>query len=169
MTIPVLHTERLVLREFRNDDLDAYSAMCGDAETMQFLGNVALDRDDTWRMMATFAGHWLLRGYGNWAVEEKATGACIGRLGLWYPEGWPGLEVGWMISRDRWGQGYAPEGARAAVTYAYDIVGTDQLITIIHPRNDKSIRVAEKLGATMRAQMELRGSPVNVYEVPRGD
>ena len=64
--------------------------------------------------MALFIGHWALRGYGIWVVERE--GALIGRIGLWQPEGWPGLEVGWLLGRDAWGHGYATEAARASMT-----------------------------------------------------
>ena len=91
-----METERLILREFRENDFDAYAAMCADAEVMRFLGGV-MKRMDAWRQMAMFIGHWRLRGYGLWAVEEKATGEFIGRVGLLNPEGWPGLEVAWTL------------------------------------------------------------------------
>ena len=100
--IPTLETERLRLRAFREDDLDAFAAIYADAEVMRFIGdgNVA-DRDGTWRVMSLLLGHWQLRGYGIWAAEEKETGALVGRIGLWNPEGWPGLEVGWLLRDSR--------------------------------------------------------------------
>ena len=72
-------------------------------------------RADAWRQIAMIIGHWQLRGYGLWAVEERATGALVGRIGLFKPEGWPGFELGWMLRRDAWGQGYATRarGARS--------------------------------------------------------
>jgi RimJ/RimL family protein N-acetyltransferase len=103
-----LETERLVLRAFREEDLDTYAALCADPEVMRFLGS-PLDRAGAWRSMATTLGHLHLRGFSQSAVVEKASGRVIGRGGLWRPEGWPGLEVGWVLARDAWGKGYATE------------------------------------------------------------
>jgi RimJ/RimL family protein N-acetyltransferase len=85
-------------------------------------------RASAWRMLAIMMGHWQIRGYGQWTVVEKATDEVVGRVGLWHPEGWPGLEVGWVIRRSRWGQGVATEAARVAI----GAVGADHLISLLH-------------------------------------
>ena len=142
-----MHTERLVLRPFADEDIDRIAAIYADAEVMRWLGDGRpLSRAQAWRTMATFVGHWELRGYGQWAVVEKATGVLIGRAGLWNPEGWPGLEVGWVLDRARWGHGFATEAARASVRWAFDELGADRLISVIETRNLRSIRVAERIG-----------------------
>ena len=97
-----LDTERLTLRMFRQEDIDAYAAMCADPEVMRFLGGKTLSRHDAWRSMAGVCGHWELRGYGMWAVVEKSSGEMIGRVGCLNPEGWPGFEVGWTLRREFW-------------------------------------------------------------------
>jgi RimJ/RimL family protein N-acetyltransferase len=117
--VVTLETQRLLLRQFCFDDLDALAAIGADLEVMEFLGPV-MARRDAWRAMAMALGHWQLRGYGSWAVEERATGQLVGRIGLYNPEGWPGLEVGWTLARAAWGRGYATEGARASLDYAFD-------------------------------------------------
>lgn len=90
-----LETDRLILRPFCEADLDAYSEMCADSDVMRYIGvGQPLSRSEAWRNMAMILGHWQLRGYGLWAVEEKAGGAMIGRIGCWYPEGWPDCEIG---------------------------------------------------------------------------
>lgn len=101
MTVPTIETERMVLRPFRDDDLDAYAAMSADPEVTRYLSGdgATMSREDAWRSMAMLAGHWTLRGYGTWAAELKATGELAGRVGLHNPEGWPGLEVGWAFAR----------------------------------------------------------------------
>lgn len=131
------------------------------------MGTGALSRSQAWRAMAQFVGHWTLRGYGLWAVEERATGEFIGRIGLWHPEGWPGLEVGWLLDRSRWGRGLATEGARAALDHAFWSVGADYVISIVNPANQRSIRVAEKLGERFEREHDFDGHTVLVYGVHR--
>ena len=92
VSIPTIETARLILRGWREDDLDAYAEMMADPEVMRFLGGES-SRGDAWRGMATLIGHWELRGFGFWAVERKHDGALIGRVGVQYPEGWPSTEI----------------------------------------------------------------------------
>ncbi len=117
MEVPRLETERLLLREWRDGDLDVYAELCADPEVMRFLGG-PVERAQAWRTMALMAGHWSLRGYGNWVLERRADARLIGRAGLWAPDGWPGTEVGWTLARDAWGAGYATEAGRAAMAWA---------------------------------------------------
>ena len=119
ISIPTLETPRLLLRQFRQNDSDALAALHADPEVMKYLGDgKPKARAETWLMMASYLGHWELRGFGLWAVEERATDEFIGRIGLLNPEGWPGLEVAWTLARDRWGKGFATEGAKAVGTGA---------------------------------------------------
>ena len=168
MTTPTLETERLWLRAFREEDLDAYAAICADPEVMRYLGDgQVLSRADAWRQMALIIGHWTLRGYGLWAVEERATGVLIGRLGFFNPEGWPGFELGWMLRRASWGQGYATEGAGRALAHAFTEMGRDHLISLIRPDNRASIRVAERLGERLERRTDLFGQEALVYGIDR--
>jgi len=114
-------------------------------------------------------GHWQLRGYGLWAVEERASGEMVGRIGCWNPEGWPGLEVGWTLRRRYWGRGYATEGARAALEYAFTQLGCRHVISLIRPANAASIRVAERLGERLEDRIELNGHEALVYGIGRED
>ena len=101
---------------FRASDFDDYAACVGDADVMRHIGDgKPLDREGAWRSMAALSGHWNLRGYGLWAVEEKASGRLVGRVGYFFPEGWPQEEIGWLFRRDVWGRGYATEAATAAL------------------------------------------------------
>jgi len=164
MEVPTLTTDRLTLRGWRADDIDAYAAIAADPEVMRFMGG-PLDRMDTWRQMAVFAGHWVLRGYGLWVVERD--GELIGRVGLLRHEGWPGLEVGWLLGREAWGHGYATEAARAASDYAWRELGAEELISLIAPDNHASARVAERLGMRPGEDYDLRGTPVVIHRVAR--
>jgi RimJ/RimL family protein N-acetyltransferase len=165
-----LETERRRLRPFRDADFDAYATMCADPGVMRYLGDGrTLDREDAWRQMAMFAGHWALRGFGTWAVEEKSSGAFVGRVGLHYPEGWPDREVGWTLLRSHWGRGYATEAARAALGHAFDALGWDRVISLIHPDNARSILVAERLGERCERETTVRGLTARVYALARRD
>lgn len=161
-----LETERLLLRQFCVDDLDALAAIGADLEVMEFLGP-PMSRRDAWRAMAMVLGHWDLRGYGSWAVEERATGQLLGRIGLYNPEGWPGLEVGWTLARAAWGRGYATEGARASLDYAFDTLGADHVISVIDPDNTRSLAVAERLGERYERMWDLDGNQVAIYGIDR--
>lgn len=163
-----LETERLLLRPFRAEDLDAYAALCADPEVMRYIGEgKTLGRAESWRQMAFFLGHWQLRGFGLWAAEHRATGALIGRIGLHRPEGWPGLEVGWLLGRAWWGQGLATEGGRAALEHAFHRLGADHVVSVIQPGNAASIRVAEKLGERLERREVLNGIEVAIYGIRR--
>lgn len=98
--IPVLETQRLILRRIEERDLDAMAAIYADPEVMRFLDtSKPRDRAGTWRSLAFILGHWALRGFGLFAVEEKGTGHLVGRVGLFEPEGWPETEIGWTLGR----------------------------------------------------------------------
>jgi RimJ/RimL family protein N-acetyltransferase len=163
-----LQTERLLLRMFREQDFEAYASFCADPEVMRYLGEgKPLSRTDAWRHLALVLGHWQLRGYGLWAVEEKASGALVGRIGFWNPEGWPGFEVGWMLGRPYWGKGFATEGARAALQFAFTQMQQSHVISLIRPDNAASIRVAERLGERLEGRTALLGSEALVYGIHR--
>jgi RimJ/RimL family protein N-acetyltransferase len=117
--------------------------------------------------MAMLLGHWQLRGYGTWAVEEKSTGQFIGRIGLHYPEAWPAIEVGWFVDPSRWGRGFATEGGHAAMQFAFERLGLSRISSVIHPQNSGSIRVAEKLGMKRERTTRVNGIDVVIYSRER--
>jgi RimJ/RimL family protein N-acetyltransferase len=165
-----LETERLVLRMFGAADFEAYAAMCGDPEVMRFIGDgQPLAPPMAWRSLATVIGHWSLRGYGLWAVTERASGALVGRVGFWNPDGWPGFELGWLLRRSYWGRGYATEAARAALDWAFTQRDQPHVISLIYPDNAASIRVATRLGETLADRIELMGKPVLLYRITRDE
>ena len=109
---PVLETERLILRCPEERDLDGFAEMMADEEAMRFLGGVK-PRTEAWRTLAVLAGSCVIRGYTLFSVIDKASGDWLGRIGPWFPEAWPGTEVGWGLKRSAWGKGYAVEAATA--------------------------------------------------------
>jgi RimJ/RimL family protein N-acetyltransferase len=164
LTIPTLETERLRLRAFRSEDFEAYAAMMADPEVTRYLGEGRpLSRVEAWRQLAAFAGHWVLRGYGLWAVEERTTGRFLGRIGCHEPEGFPAFEVAYTLDRSAWGHGYAREGAAAALRYAREVLRHPAITSIIRPANRASIRVAEALGGVPSEMVEFYGAPSVLY------
>lgn len=167
MQAPTLETERLRLRPWRSDDLDAFAPFMADGAATRFIGG-PLSREDTWRRVAMLIGHWTLRGFGNWAIEDKASGAFVGYGGLWYPEGWRDRELMWGLVPPYRGRGYATEAARRARAYAYGELGWATVVSYIAPENEPSRRVAERLGAKHDETIELRGAAVEVWRHPVG-
>jgi RimJ/RimL family protein N-acetyltransferase len=147
---PTLETARLILRPPIHDDFDAFASMAQEEDTMRFIGGTA-PRDAAWRIMAMLTGAWALLGYSMFSVIEKETGRWIGRLGPWRPGGkeggWPGDEVGWGLVREAQGKGLAAEGATAAIDWAFDHLGWEEVIHCIDARNAPSIALARRLGS----------------------
>jgi RimJ/RimL family protein N-acetyltransferase len=163
--IPVLETERLRMRAWRESDLEAFADICADASLACYIGGVC-SRNDAWRRMAAFAGHWSLRGYGVWAIEGKADGAFKGWSGLWRPEGSPEPEVNWGLAAAAQGRGLATEAATRARLYAYETLGWTTAISLIALANRPSIRVAERLGARLERTLTYRGFETGVFRHP---
>jgi len=151
---PTLETDRLILRPPALKDFEPWCRMMGDETTARFLGGVQ-QPSQVWRSMMSMAGAWTLEGWAMFSVIEKDTGRWIGRLGPWTPHGWPGTEVGWGLSREVWGRGYATEGATAAIDWAFDNLGWTDVIHCIDPDNHPSAAVAERLGSRNRGPGQL--------------
>ena len=148
MTGPILETPRLILRPPQAEDFEPWAAFHADEEAMRHIGGVQ-GREMTWRSVCAMAGAWTIRGFSMFSVIEKETGRWIGRLGPWQPEGWPGTEIGWGLVPAAQGRGFALEGARAAMDYAADILGWQEIIHTIDADNTASIRLATRLGSRL--------------------
>jgi RimJ/RimL family protein N-acetyltransferase len=149
-----IETERLVLRPPRAEDFEGWAAYMADEPASRWIGGPQ-PRALAWRGFLTVAGAWAIQGFGMFSAIERETGRWVGRLGPWMPEGWPGPEVGYGIVRSRWGRGYATEGAAAAIDWALDALGWDEVLHFIEPLNAASIAVARRLGAQRRGTSRL--------------
>ncbi|KLL11893.1 hypothetical protein BL254_17265 [Protofrankia sp. BMG5.30] len=168
MDVPTIVTDRLVLRCIDAADLNRWVEIASKPEFYRYLSGPT-DRASAWRNIALQLGHWVLRGYGLWAVDETATGSMVGRVGLWGEEDWPGVEAVWFLDPAVWGRGYATEAGAAAVRFAFEKVGTDEVISVIRPDNVRSVRVAERLGKTFQRTEHLHGADKSVYAITRGE
>lgn len=162
-----LETERLILRRPREADYLPEVAFY-QTEASKFVGGPK-PAHQVWRNIAMLMGHWEIRGYGFWAVEEKATGTYVGRAGPWFPLGWKEPEIGWTLMPSATGKGYATEAAMAARAHAYarDGLGWDTAISQIDPKNDPSKAVATRLGATYESTYDdPEYGPIEVWRHP---
>jgi RimJ/RimL family protein N-acetyltransferase len=164
-TIPRLESDRLILRAHQASDIAAEAAFYASPRA-QYVGG-PLSAEQTWRMIAAFLGHWALRGFGFWAIEDKSTGHYLGRAGLWFPAGWPEREIGWTLMEEAEGRGIALEAALAARAYAYDVLGWTTAISMTTRGNTRSAALAKRMGATLNGSFEHdRFGPCDIYRHP---
>ena len=164
--IPVLATPRLRLRRPEPRDFEAFAALCADPEVMRYVGDGApLSRRRAWQAFSGMLGHWALRGYGQFAVESKASGAFLGRVGLYHPDPWPGTEIAWALAREHWGQGLASEAASAVRDWVFGALDLPRLVSVIISENRASIRVAEKIGERFDRDDAIDSAPVRIYAI----
>jgi RimJ/RimL family protein N-acetyltransferase len=158
VTTPRIVTERLLLREWRDDDRPAYAALNADRDVMEHFPSTLTQRQSNEmvdRIQATWQG-----GFGLWAVEvtdpspsaADLAGRFVGFIGCvapsWSAPFTPCVEIGWRLAKHAWGRGYAPEGARAALAWAFQNISLprDEVVSFTTVANMKSRRVMEKIG-----------------------
>jgi RimJ/RimL family protein N-acetyltransferase len=171
----LLTTERLLLRKPVPGDADGVRSYASDPEVMRFLAGAPEGDFDAVEVVARWLARWDANGFGQLVVTSREDGSFLGRTGLlvWDRDGWkqstlrdaadPEIELGWTFVREHWGRGYATEAARAARAWAVETVGVERLISLISPLNARSVRVAERLGATPVESVELGGEPADVW------
>ena len=147
----VLRTDRLLLRDWRESDLDPFAALNGDPEVMAFMPAI-LDRVASDALAARIRAHFEDHGFGLWAVEVPGAAPFIGYVGLAVPRFTtaftPCVEVGWRLARAYWGRGYATEAARAAIEFGFQTAALEEIVSFTVPANVRSIAVMERLGMT---------------------
>ena len=170
-----LRTERLVLRQWRSGDWTALHRAYSDAEVMRWHGRPdGLSLEETAYAVGRMSAQWDERGYGMWAAEERDSGELVGRIGLLYHVDSPAdddrVEFAWSLQQDRWGRGYATEGATAVRDWAFEHLDIPRLISITIPENRRSWHVMEKLGLTRRAGSQpWHGFDVEWWALDRSD
>jgi RimJ/RimL family protein N-acetyltransferase len=167
---PIIETERLKLRKWCGTDVAPNTAMLSDPGTARFItadGKPVTDELVGWRNAAIMSGHWVLNGVGMFVVEEKSSGKFAGRVGPWFPPGWPGFEVGWGISSEFRGRGYAVEAARAAIDWSFATFELNQIIHCIDCENTASQAVARRLEAEKGREFDLFGHRADVWVTRR--
>lgn len=150
----VLETDRLTLRLPRIEDFERYAELLADEEAARYIGG-QMPRAAAWRKFLQMPGAWAVQGFGMFSVVERDSGRWLGQAGPWRPEGWPGNEIGWAFHRDAWGRGFATEAATAAMHWAFDRLGWDEVIHCIHPENAPSQALARRLGSRVLRRTRL--------------
>ncbi|MDO5646961.1 GNAT family N-acetyltransferase [Paracoccus sp. (in: a-proteobacteria)] len=163
---PTIHSERLTLRAVREDDFDIFAEFMAD-DRSSFVGGPR-DRFESWILFIANPGHWAMRGYGYWMIEETASGRLLGTCGIIKHDGWPAPELGWQLFNGCEGHGYAREAAIAARDWAA-AQGMDQLISFIAPDNTRSLALAAKLDAMQMGEGDSPFGPMTVWLHPKGN
>ena len=158
-----LETDRLVLRQWRAVDFEYFVTYFSDEGLSKYIGGIK-NREEAWRLLATYIGHWQLKGFGYMAVEEKETNKFLGCTGLWNSEPWPELELGYWFRKEAQGKGYASEAALCVKKFAFHELKVDTLVSYIHPENEASKKLAVRIGGDYDKTIELLGfGPHCVY------
>jgi RimJ/RimL family protein N-acetyltransferase len=170
---PTLETERLILRSFTADDLDAHAATLGDDEVMRHIRGSPVNREDSWRRLMMGVGMWSIVGMGPWAVELKADGRMVGHCGFFQfnramePSIVGEPEMGWIFVRSVHGQGIAFEACSAALDWAEREIAAETYPAIIDLENAPSIKLAERLGFVRQPDAIYRDAPIAFFRRPR--
>ncbi len=147
--VPVLETERLVLRGWREEDLGAFAALNADPRVMEFMPK-RLARAESDAFVGRIRTHFAEHGFGLWAVEVPGVAPFVGFTGLqvarFEAHFTPCVEVGWRLAYEHWGRGYAPEAAREALRHGFEVAGLDEIVSFTSVGNERSRRVMEKIG-----------------------
>ncbi len=169
--VPILTTERLVLREHRPSDFDSIAELLGDIEVVRYITGKPIAREDAWMRFLRNIGHWQLLGFGMWIVVDRTSGLFLGVIGLgeFRRDGLPQLgsdpEVGWLLTPAAQGRGLATEAVTAAVAWAAEHFGSARrLVCIIDPRNDSSLSVAKKCGFERFGTAVYHGETLALFE-----
>ncbi|XDA99149.1 GNAT family N-acetyltransferase [Sulfitobacter sp. LCG007] len=165
--IPVLRTERLILRAPKLSDFEHWAAFFASERSVHERG--MMPRAQAWRIWSSDVAIWTLRGYGPFGVEDRTTGSYVGEVGIYEPDGYPEPELGWFVTPEAEGHGYAAEAARAVMHWAHDSLGWSRLVNIIDPANDRSIALGLRIGGHIDpdAQGEDPGDVVIVHDLAK--
>ncbi len=168
VNVPILETERLMLRGPRAEDLDEYLALWSDPAVVRFIGGKVSNREDVWARLLRTIGHWAVAGYGFWQIRERATGRFIGETGLadfkrdvaFSFDGAP--ETGWVVAPWAHGKGYATEAVTAVL--AWCDAAHPRTVCMIDLDNTPSLRLAAKCGYRVCGRTDYKAVELNVLE-----
>jgi len=149
-----LETERLIFRQWKDTDYPIVANFYTTEENAQFVGGIKT-QEESWRLMATYIGHFELKGFSYLAVAEKKTGNLIGTVGLWNSYPWPEPELGYWLLPKSQGKGFGVEAGLAVKKFALEVLNLDSLVSYIDPKNEPSKKLALRLGAKFDTTIQL--------------
>ncbi len=163
----ICETSRLILRKIDRDDFGAFLEILGDPEVMKFSVRGPANSDGVQKFLDATEKRYERDGVAQWAVVEKESGAVIGECGIsvQHIDGLKEYEIGYRFSRQKWGKEYATEAAIACRDYGFKKLGLKRIISIIEAKNQRSIRVAEKVGKRIEKNSTFYDIPVCVYSI----
>jgi len=164
-SIPVINTEDLILRGYHEADFNAFAAFAA-SERSGFVGGPQ-SRHDSWRSFMASIGHWALRGYGMWIVEHRKSGKVAGRVGVILNDGWHEPELGWHIYDGFEGKGFAYQACVAARAYVARHQGFNPLMSYIDEANERSLKLARRLGCRFERNVEVVGNSCQLWRHPK--
>ena len=163
-----IRTERLFLRRFTKEDLEAYTRIMGDKEVGGwFPKGDGYTREESEKSLRNILNHWDKHGFGIWAIVDKTSSVLLGRCGLNLIAETSEVEIDFVVAPDSWGRGYATETAKAALAYAFKKLNLDRIIALAKPDNTASRRVIEKLGMRYIKNTEYWGITCAYYAISR--
>jgi RimJ/RimL family protein N-acetyltransferase len=169
MSVPSIETARLLLRPFTEEDVDPLYHILGQGDVLRYFPN---PEPPSQERVHTFVqrqlAHWEEHGYGWWAVQPHQQQELVGWCGLQFLPETEETEVGYLLGRASWGQGWATEAARASLRYGFEELGVTSIVGIVHPENMPSRRVLEKLGMSLVNRAQYFGMDVCRYMIERG-
>jgi RimJ/RimL family protein N-acetyltransferase len=158
-----IQTPRLELRTFKESDWLPLCDLFQDKECTRYTVKTPQENWQTWRTLASYIGHWNLRGYGPYAAVERSSGVLVGIVGLWYPGDWPEPELKWALRRRFWGQGFATEAGISVLKMTEKHLKWTRLISVIFTGNDRSVAVAKRIGGRFEMTIPFRSSTADIF------
>ena len=149
-----LETERLIFRQWQKSDFQSFADFYKNEENARFIGGIK-NPEESWRLMATYIGHYELNGYSYLALNEKVSGKLVGTVGLWNSHPWPEPELGYWLMPNAQGKGYGTEAGLAVKDFALNTLNIDSLVSYIDEANEPSKKLALRLGAKYDTVMDL--------------
>ena len=149
-----LETERLIFRQWQHSDYQSFAEFYQSEENARFVGGIK-NPEESWRLMATYIGHYELNGYSYLAIDEKSSGNLIGTVGIWNSYPWPEPELGYWLMSHAHGKGFGVEAGIAVKNFALETLNFDSLVSYIDPANEPSSKLALRLGANFDKIVEL--------------
>jgi RimJ/RimL family protein N-acetyltransferase len=169
---PVIETQRLRLRAHTLEDFETTLSVWNDPIVTRHIGGRPHTHEEVWQRLLRYAGSWVLLGHGFWVIEEKATGAVIGEIGILdgkrdIEPPLEHLELGWALLPEAHGKGFASEALQAVIDWEGKVFASSRLLAIIDPDNLPSLKLAAKFGFVERARTTYKGVPIIQFELKR--